>query len=86
MKFDVVFTIKKAKGCCPAVQEVVKLNCRCGSAIDDSFWRDVRRILARRADAHPLVKKWTEGKKQLGIRVDVYKIVQERFWRYGERL
>jgi hypothetical protein len=85
MKFEVVFTIKKAKGCCPPIQEVVNLNCRCGSAIDDSFWRDVRRILAGRDTVHPLVMKWVKGKERLGIRVDVYK-TQKRLWRYGKGL
>jgi hypothetical protein len=86
MRFETVFTIKKAKGCCPAVEEVVKLNCCSGTPIQDLFWRDVRRILKSRAKVHPLVMKWVEGKGDLGIRVDVYKIVPQRYWRYGKRL
>lgn len=85
MKFDVVFTIEKARGCCPPVQEIVKMHCCNGTPLQQLFWRDVRQILKGRTAAHPLVKKWTEGKKQLGIRVDVYE-TQERLWRYGERL
>ena len=86
MKFEVVFTIKKARGCCSPIQEVVKFNCRCGSAIDDSFWRDVRRIIDGRETVHPLVRKWREGKERLGIRVDVYKMTQYRSWRYGKQI
>jgi hypothetical protein len=86
MKFEVVFEIEKAKGCCPAVEEVVKMNCCSGTPLQGLFWRDVKRILKRRATVHPLVKKWAEGKENLGIRVDVYKMVQRRRWRYGKWL
>ena len=86
MRHEVVFEIEKSHGCCPAIQEAVKLNCCSGTPLNKLFWRDVRRILSSRATVHPLVEKWMKGKENLGLRVDVYKISPRRSWRYGQWL
>jgi hypothetical protein len=38
MRHKVVFTIEKAQGCCPAVQEVVKMHACDGTPLQNGRW------------------------------------------------